>query len=117
MRDALAMLAHVYLRFGRPSEAAALLAALALLDEDPGWALRTRCFALLRAGLYEAARAETLRLLDAPLDDSERAPLLRILAKANWRLGRDEEARVHQIASQAATSVEVSRRPLRGPSR
>ncbi len=37
-RDAVAVLAHVYLRFDRPAEAAALLAALAVSDPGPRWA-------------------------------------------------------------------------------
>jgi predicted Zn-dependent protease len=114
-RDALAILAHFYLTFGRAAEAASLLAALARLDGDPAWALRTRCLALLQAGEHEAAAAEAERLLAGTIDDAARSNLLRVLAKANWRLGRDQEARTHQLAAQEVALVEVLSGPARRP--
>jgi predicted Zn-dependent protease len=103
--EALAVLAHMYLRFGRPREAAILLGAVARLVPDPTPALRTRCVALLEAGHNDAARDEALRLLATGPDDPIRAQLLRIVAKASWRLGDAAQAREYQ----AMDVVEVIR--------
>jgi predicted Zn-dependent protease len=97
-RDALAVLSHIYLRFDRADEAAALLAALARIDRDPSWARTARCLALVMAGRHEDAQRETEDLLARPLDDTRRSHLLRILARACWNLGLPEQARAHQAA-------------------
>ena len=107
--DALSVLAHLYLRFGRAASAAALLAALAQVDENPSWARRTRCLALLRAGRPEAALTEALALLDHPLDDAERGALQLVMAQACWRLGREDEAREHFAQSRIAAVATVLR--------
>lgn len=126
-RDALAILAHVYLQFDRPTEAAALLHALEWHDRDAGgatgadpqglsqpglsshglWAASARALALLLAGQDAEAVALAERLLDAPLQDAQRVNLLRILARACWRLGRAEEARAHHAAMQTLAAATI----------
>lgn len=106
-RDAMAVLAHVYLRFDRPREAAALFASLALLDEEPSWARRALCLARFRAGQLEEALELAESLLREPLDDEARLPVLHVAAKACWRLGRLEEARRHRAAASATTAVSL----------
>jgi hypothetical protein len=85
------------LRFDRPAEAATLLAALARISEDPSWALRTRCLALLRAGRPADALSEATLLIDSPMPDAVRAPLLLVMAQANWRLGNAAGARARFV--------------------
>ena len=108
-RDAVAVLAHTYLQFHRAQEAAALLGALAVIDEDPGWALTSRCLALLMAGEDQRAADEASRLLEQPLDDTRRRQVLRILSRACWKLGRVDEARAHNEALMKLTAVTVLR--------
>ena len=108
-RDAVAVLAHVYLRFDRPAEAAALLTVLVRLDADPGWARRALCLAHLHAGRYQEAVAGAEELLRDGLDDAERLPLLHIAAKGCWRLGREDEARAFREAARATAAVTVLR--------
>jgi predicted Zn-dependent protease len=108
-RDAIAVLANLYLRFGRADDAATLLGAVAALDEDPAWALRARCIALLRAGRHAEAAAEAERLLDAARDDADRVPLLHALSRACWALGRVEEARAAHLEACGAAAVSVGR--------
>jgi hypothetical protein len=109
-RDALSVLAYMYLMFDRPAEAAVLLRALAAAGGDDGWAASTRCLALVMAGQHEAARAEAARLLPGAADDTVRALLLRVLARAAWNLGLGEEARAHQAALRALLAATVMRR-------
>ncbi|MFO1026797.1 MAG: hypothetical protein U1E70_16625 [Acetobacteraceae bacterium] len=108
-RDALAVLAYIFLQFDRAADAAALLAALARLDVDASWAGTTRCLALVMAGQDEAALQEAGVLLDTPLEDSRRGHLLRIMARACWNLGRSDEARQHQEAAKAVLAAMVMR--------
>ena len=110
-RDALAILANIYIRFGRAEEAAAVFGAVARLDADPSWALRARCVALLRAGRHADAATEAKRLLEGRMDDTDRVPLLHVLAHASWALGRTQEARkAHREASSlAAVSLSGAR--------
>ena len=109
IRDAIAILAHLFVRYGRAEEAVALLGAVAELDADPAWAQRARCIALLRAGRPAEAAAEAERLLDGRLDDPERVPLLHALARACWALGRAEEARAAHLAACNLAVVSLSR--------
>lgn len=106
-RDAMAVLAHVYLRFNRPDAAAALLAALAQIEAEPGWARRALCLARLEAGQNATALAEAEALLAEGGADDLRLPLLHIAALACWRLGRGEEARAWREAAGRATAVAV----------
>jgi hypothetical protein len=106
-RDALALLAHVYLRFNHADAAAALLAALAEIDVNPTWARRALCLARLQAGHNEAALAEAEALLANGGADDGRLPLLHIAAQASWRLGRPEAARVWREAAQGASVLSV----------
>lgn len=110
-RDAIAVLANVYLRHGRAEEAAVLLQALAALDPDPGWASRARCIALLRAGRHADAAEAAERLLAGPLDDQDRVPLLHALSRACWAMGRTGEAREAQRAACEIAAVSLSRAP------
>jgi len=102
-RDALALLAHVYLRFNHADAAAALLAALAETDVNSAWARRALCLARLEAGQNEAALAEAEALLADGGADDVRLPLLYIAAQASWRLGRPEAARVWREAARGAS--------------
>jgi hypothetical protein len=97
-RDALAVLAYVFLQFGRAGDAASLLHVLALNEREPGWAATTRCVALMMDGQAAAAREEAERLLSGSANDTHRCQLLRVLARACWSLGLEEEARAHQEA-------------------
>ncbi|WP_050976814.1 tetratricopeptide repeat protein [Hyphomicrobium sp. MC1] len=106
-RDALAVLAHVYLRFERPDEAAALLAALVAIDPKPRWARQALSLAQLRSGLTEAALSTAESLLTEALDDDERVPLLLLAAKAHWRLGNEVEAQRLRIAARAAATTSI----------
>lgn len=108
-RDAMAVLAHVYLRFDRPAEAAALLAALLAIDPEPRWARRALCLAQLRTEQPVAALATAEALLADSLDDDERVPVLHLAAKAHWRLGNEGEARALRAAARAAAAVSVDR--------
>jgi predicted Zn-dependent protease len=108
-RDSLAVLAYIYLQFDRAEDAAALLDALARIDQDPTWARSTRCLALVMAGRSEEARREAETLLLEDLDDTRRCHLLRILARACWNLGLAEEARAHQEAVRQLLAVTVIR--------
>jgi hypothetical protein len=109
-RDALSVLAYMYLLFDRPAEAAVLLRALATIGGDGGWAASTLCLALVMAGKHEAARAEAMRLLPGAADDTARTLLLRVLARAAWNLGLGDEARAHQAALRALLAATVMRR-------
>ncbi|MEJ0017907.1 MAG: hypothetical protein WDN25_15335 [Acetobacteraceae bacterium] len=113
-RDALAVLAYIYLQFDRAGDAAALFAALARIDRDPTWAECGRCLALVMAGRNAEAREAATRLLQAPVDDTRRCHLLRILARACWNLGLAEEARIHQQAVKKLLAVTVMRRTPTG---
>ncbi|MBB4483551.1 hypothetical protein [Rhizobium etli] len=95
-RDALWVLAYVYLKFGYFHDAAKLLLALDHLDAGSGWARRARCLALLRAGHCEEAAAEAGLLLGRPLADEHRFRMLQVRVKAYWRLGLRSEARTCQ---------------------
>jgi Flp pilus assembly protein TadD len=116
-RDAVAVLAHTYMQFDRAREAAALLGALAVVDEDPAWALTARCLALVLAGDDEGAADEASRLLEQPLDDTRRRQVLRILARACWKLGREDEARAHLAALRQLAAVTVLQPPSGSGSR
>jgi Flp pilus assembly protein TadD len=113
-RDALAILANIYIRFGRAGEAAAVFGAVAQLDADPGWALRARCVALLRADRHAEAATEARRLLECRMDDQDRMPLLHVLARACWALGRTEEAREAHREATSLAAVSLSRGTLAG---
>jgi len=108
-RDSLAVLAYIYLQFDRAEDAAALLDALARIDQDPTWARSTRCLALVMAGRSAEAQREAEALLLGDLDDTRRCHLLRILARACWNLGLVEEARAHQEAVRQLLAVTVIR--------
>jgi hypothetical protein len=108
-RDSLAVLAYIYLQFDRAEDAAALLDALARIDQDPTWARSTRCLALVMAGRSAEAQREAEALLLGDLDDTRRCHLLRILARACWNLGLAEEARAHQEAVRQLLAVTVIR--------
>ncbi len=108
-RDSLAVLAYIYLQFDRAEDAAALLDALARIDQDPTWARSTRCLALVMAGRSAEAQREAEALLLEDLDDTRRCHLLRILARACWNLGLAEEARAHQEAVRQLLAVTVIR--------
>lgn len=112
-RDAMAVLAHVYLRFGRPEEAGALLAALAAIDPGQRAVRRALCLAQLRAGSAAAALATAGELLAGASDDDERVSLLRLAAKAQWRLGREAEARALLASASAAATVSIGQ-PMPG---
>ena len=108
-RDSLAVLAYIYLQFDRAEDAAALLDALARIDQDPTWARSTRCLALVMAGRSAEAQREAEALLLVDLDDTRRCHLLRTLARACWNLGLVEEARAHQEAVRQLLAVTVIR--------
>lgn len=113
-RDAVAVLAHVYLRFDRPAEAAALLAALVVIDPGPRWARQALCVAQLRIGQVAAALSTVESLLADSLDDDERVPLLLLAAKAQWRLGNEVEARKLSGTARSAAAASIGR-PTRRP--
>ncbi|WEX91761.1 hypothetical protein PZN02_006076 (plasmid) [Sinorhizobium garamanticum] len=94
-RDALSVLAYLYIKCG-PDSAAKLLLALDHLDSGSGWARHARCLALLRAGNCAEAAAEAGRLLVHALDNEDRFRMLRVRAKACWKLGLKSEARACQ---------------------
>ena len=108
-RDAVAVLAHTFLRFDRPDDAAALLAALAELEPNSTWARCALCLALLRAERTEEALASAEALLEDMPSGIDRVPVLHIAAKAAWRLGRSEQARAYFDAARGAASVSVPR--------
>ena len=109
-RDALAVLSYTYLQFDRPDDAAVLLDALTRVDRDPSWAASARCLALLMAGRTDDAAQAARTLLDAELDDTRRCQVLRILARACWKLGLADEARAHQAAVRDLLAATVLRR-------
>jgi hypothetical protein len=106
-RDALAVLASVMLGNGRPGDAAALLAVLARLPGDTGWARRARCQALLLDDRPAEADQEARALLEEPMPDTARIAVLHLLARAAWRLGRGAEAQAHfaEAVALARTTV------------
>ena len=114
-RDALAILASLLLRHGRPDVAATLLAALAHLPGDRAWAARNRARALLEAGRDDEAAAEARDALAAGgMSDAARSVLLGLLARAEWRRGRRVEARaVFAEALALARAGIVPRDPIR----
>ncbi|ULJ74459.1 tetratricopeptide repeat protein [Rhizobium gallicum] len=95
-RDALSVLAYVYIKYGYPHNAAKLLVALDSLDPGSRWARHARCLTLLRAGHCEEAAAEAGRILEHPLDDEGRFRMLQVRVKAYWKLGLKSEARACQ---------------------
>ncbi|MES0139403.1 hypothetical protein NKJ88_31365 [Mesorhizobium sp. M0016] len=95
-RDALSVLAYLYLKFGYFHNAAKLLLALDHLDSGSGWARQAHCLALLRAGHCEEAAAEAGRLLVHALDGKDRFRVMQVRAKACWKLGLRSEARACQ---------------------
>ncbi|NRP75105.1 hypothetical protein ILFOPFJJ_06028 [Ensifer psoraleae] len=97
-RDALSVLAYLYIKYDCPHKAAKLLFALDSLDPALRWARHARCLALLRAGHYEETVAETRRILEHPLDHEGRFRMLQVLVKAYWKLGLRSEARACQRA-------------------
>ncbi|MBL6080024.1 hypothetical protein JMJ56_18545 [Belnapia sp. T18] len=105
LRDAVAVLAHVLLRFDRAEEARALLAALIELDADPAWARQAHCLALLRAGRSEDAVAAAEGILTDWPSGPAAAPMLHVAAKAAWRLGQVEKARAYAETAQSAASI------------
>lgn len=109
-RDALAVLAFVFLQFGRAADAAALLRVLARIEREPGWASATRCLALMMAGKPVEARDEADRLLQSETNDTRRCQLLRVLARACWSLGLAGEAREHQAAMSELMAATVMQR-------
>jgi Flp pilus assembly protein TadD len=86
-----------------------LFGAVAELDANPAWAQRARCIALLRAGRHSDAAAEAERLLNRPMADDDRIPLLHALARACWTLGRPEDARAAHREACSLAAVSVSR--------
>lgn len=112
-RDALSVLAYLYIKFGFLHDAAKLLLALDHLDSRWGWARHARCLALLRAGDCEEAAAEAGRLLVHALNDEERFRILQVRVKAYWKLGLKSEAR----ACQQMVTVLLTQAAVAGASR
>ncbi|RUV82107.1 hypothetical protein EOA60_25790 [Mesorhizobium sp. M1A.F.Ca.IN.020.06.1.1] len=112
-RDALSVLAYLYLRFGHFHNAAKLLLALDQLDPGSVWARHARCLALLRAGNCQEAAAEAGRLLVPALDNDDRFLILQVRVKAFWKLGLKSEAR----ACQRLVATLLKQAALQGASR
>jgi tetratricopeptide (TPR) repeat protein len=91
-REALQVLADVFLEQNQPRKALALLEALEALDPGHPPVLRALSYAYLVNDRPDGALKTTdaLLSLDAPMP--ENAPLLLIRSRALWALGRTEEA-------------------------
>jgi predicted Zn-dependent protease len=114
IRDVMSVLAYLYLLFDKPDAATKLLAALARLDRGSQWAQRAHCLALLLAGRPAEAAAAARALLEQPMADADRVAVLRVLVKACWRLGEDDEARAYRRKIAALAAVTVLPNPAPG---
>ena len=92
-RDAMLLLADVYLEQGQHDKARVLLDGLAVLWSDDAGVLKAQAFACLQGSLFDEALAAAdgyLRI--GPLNPLT-APILLIRGRALWGLGRVDEAR------------------------
>jgi len=105
-RDALAVLAHMYIRFGRPEAAVVLFGAIAHLDHDQEWALRARTVALLKANRHQEAVTEARRLLRLGGEEGGKITLYYVIAFGCWALGMKDDAQVaYREACQLAANA------------
>jgi len=87
--DAMRLLSHLYLQYGRPDSALALLRALCLLAPDDRRAMRALACAAIRAGQPQ----EGERVVDLLLDAGDPSPVVHLLhGQALSAMGRRGEA-------------------------
>ena len=92
-RDAMLLLADVYLEQGQYDKARTLLDALALLWPDDSGVLKALAFACLQGGRFDEALAAADGYLRLGPATRVTAPILLIRGRALWGLGRVDEAR------------------------
>lgn len=92
-KEALQVLADVYLDQGQLDKAVVLLEGLHALEPHDAQVLKALSYAYLRVERYDDTlnMVDTLLRLGAPMP--ENAPILLIRGKALWALGRASEAR------------------------
>lgn len=106
-RDALAILAYLFLYYGRAADAAALLRAMPAVDPDRAdWASCALCVALADAGEPEAALAAGDGIREATFRGQPAgAAALHALARAASAVGRDAEARRWLLLARTLTNL------------
>lgn len=92
-RDAVCILAHVYLRNGRADLALPLLMALCSLFPRDGSALALLSWALLANGDGRAASRTATEACMLKLRPEQKRAVFLIKSKALWQLGSTEESR------------------------
>lgn len=110
-QDALAVLAHIYLRYGQARRAVALFGALAEIGDTPAWARRAHCIALVQVGRHDEAVAAATDLLNETCAPTDRVPLLHALAQASFALGETDRARAAFSDACAAANLMLRRHP------
>ena len=91
-REALQVLADVYVQQGFPEHAILVLEALHENDPEARDVLAALAYAYLRAGRYDDALAATDAYLASGPPDGQEAPILLIRSRATWGMGSSDEA-------------------------
>lgn len=91
-RDALHLLATIYLDQGHTEKGICLLEALDVMEPHHPPLLKTLSYAYIASGHFQKAFTILDALLRLSLPMPENAPLLLLQARALWGLGRTEEA-------------------------